>query len=351
MGGVSRLFPLPPYLKEPDPETLSLTADLPRGEPWGWAFARALFSSPLATRPRPWPKGLLALAEAGLRELVRKLEEARRAHPLPELGARPPLAAEADALNVLKSPSASALEALYAAHGAAPLALERAFLWEEGLSRVPLPPRVPLAGYARQLERLEALARRFHAGRPVPPTLLYGAHGSGKSTAVKNLLHLDLPQLRLIEVRPAGLGRLPELFERLAPQPQRVLLFFDDLAFDADDARYRAVKSLIEGSLLSWPENVWPVATTNQRNLLTTDWAAREAPDAFDRGQEARSLADRFGVVLTFPPFDKARYLEAVRLHLGRPLDPETEAAALRFAQEGRGFSGRTARHFALLYA
>ncbi|GIW24800.1 MAG: hypothetical protein KatS3mg069_1067 [Meiothermus sp.] len=183
--------------------------------------------------------------------------------------------------------------------------------------------------------------------------LLYGARGTGKSTSVKALRTQYADRgLRLIEVLADGLEQLPALLELLAPLPYKFVLYMDDLAFAGDDERFHKLKALLEGAVYERPSNVLVVATSNRRNLVTQHWSDRPAPDAndpasWDTLQDKLALADRFGLVLTFPPFDQQLYLEAVAYILGHELDEATHQAALQFALEGRGFSGRTARHFA----
>jgi len=350
------LVPLDPALLEGDAHALALGYDLPHGEPWGWALAQALLGARELARAllTANPPGLLALADDELKNLRRLREELRNRQPLSDLGVRPAHEAEWAALKVLESGDARDLVQVYRSYGHAPFACKGAFVFENQALPVENPglPRLSdLVGYQEQKRTLTKLAERFLKGRPVPPTLLYGARGSGKSTAVRALLtEYQKEGLRLIELFPESLFRLPELYATLRPLPQRFLLFLDDLALDADDEKARLLKSLLEGSLYARPENLWIVATSNRRNLVRESWADREGPAAWDTAEEIRSLADRFGVVITFPPFDQETYLKAVAHHLGRELNDALKERALRFAGEGRGFSGRSARQFAELY-
>jgi len=327
-----------------------LSLDLPQGEPWGYALAQALLKAPWAWRAlRPTP-GLLDLVRLDLEALFTELHRLREEKPLGSLGTRPPHPAEEGALEALLARDPEALVAVLQAHGPWPFALYRAFRFDGELR--PLPhPRLPreeeLLGYETQREALRENARRFLSGKPALHTLLYGARGTGKSTAAKGLLHL--PEARMVEVEPQALPRLEALLEKLSLLPHRFFLFLDDLSLDPEDEAFHHLKALLEGSLEGPPENVLLLATSNRRHLvrrLGENPLPGEAPHAWDALQEELALAERFGLVLTFPPFDKALYLKAVAHHLGRPLTEEEAQKALRFALE-KGFSGRVARQFA----
>ncbi|WP_160170782.1 DUF815 domain-containing protein [Thermus caliditerrae] len=328
-----------------------LPLDLPQGEPWGYAFAQSLLKAPWAWRAlRPTP-GVLDLIRLDLEALYPELLRRKQEFPLGDLGERAPHPAEEGALKALLARDPQALVETLQAHGPYPFALHRAFRF--GGEVRPLPrPRLPregeLIGYEAQLQALEANARRFLSGKPALHTLLYGARGTGKSTAAKGLLRL--PEARMVEVEPGALAHLESLLEQLALLPHRFFLFLDDLSLDPEDKAFHHLKALLEGSLEGPPENVLLLATSNRRHLVrqTGENPLPGAdPSAWDELQDTLALSERFGLVLTFPPFDKALYLKAVAHHLGRPLTQEEEREALRFALQ-KGFSGRVARQFAL---
>ncbi|MFN4071399.1 MAG: DUF815 domain-containing protein [Thermus caldifontis] len=328
-----------------------LDLDLPRGEPWGYAFAQCLLRAPWAWRAlRPTP-GLLQLMGQDLEALSQELVGRRKEYPLSDLGERPPHPAEEEALRALLARDPEALARVLQTHGPYPFALHRAFRFSgevHPLRTFRLPREDELIGYEAQLEALKANALRFLAGRPALHTLLYGARGTGKSTAAKSLLHL--PQARMVEVEPKALAHLESLLERLALLPHRFFLFLDDLSLDPEEEAFHHLKALLEGSLEGPPENVLLLATSNRRHLVRHQGEnplPGADPSAWDELQDALALSERFGLVLTFPPFDKGLYLKAVAHHLGRPLTPEEEKEALRFALQ-KGFSGRVARQFAL---
>lgn len=355
---MSTLFP---PLPEP-PRRALLEADLPRGEPWGWLLAEVLLEAEGLARKlltQGLSPGLAQILQDELLALRQRLHVLRNSDRLSSFGLREPSPAELAALEVLEHGDADDLLELYRQHGYGPFARHSAYLFEGRLEAVANPDPVDfsaLVGFERQIAALKTNVERFLEGQPALPTLLYGARGCGKSTAVKALRSTYAARgLRLVEVLYRGLGHLPQLLETLRPLPQKFLLYLDDLAFSAEDPGFHQLKALLEGAVYQRPANVLVVATSNRRNLINESWADRPEPGdgdpaAWDTLQNKLALADRFGLVLTFPPFDQQSFLRTVAYLLGRELDEATRQAALRFAQEGRGFSGRTARQFADWY-
>ena len=211
-----------------------------------------------------------------------------------------------------------------------------------------------------QKERVDANTRQFVAGRPANNVLLTGSRGTGKSSLVKAMLAKYARRgLRLIELEKAGLGHLPELFDRVAGEPYRYILFCDDLSFTAGEAGYPALKAALDGSLASPADNVLIYATSNRRHLMPEYFDENEAtrhignevhPD--EATEEKISLSERFGLWVSFYPVDQAHYL-AIARHWAQYLsgNPITQAnfdaEALRWAL-GRGSrSGRVAWQFA----
>jgi len=101
------------------------------------------------------------------------------------------------------------------------------------------------------------------------------------------------------------------------------------------------------------PDNVALYATSNRRHLLKERFRDRPDPldddvHRWDSQHEKLALADRFGLTITFPDAGQRRYLELVRgLARRRGLEqPALEEAAIRFAEWGNGYSGRTAAQF-----
>jgi len=246
----------------------------------------------------------------------------------------------------------------YRSQGAGLLARYLAFRWQRGrlrgIAQVALPDLAGLVALERQLSQLRANTEAFLAARPAHHTLLYGPRGSGKSTAVRGLLRAYAERnLRLVEVPVAALGELPRIAELLRPRPHRYLLFVDDLAFESNDHGYQPLKTLLEGSFMGCPDNLLVIATSNRRHLVRENFSDRPDPlnddvHRWDTHNERLALADRFGLTITFPGATQKRYLLLVtELARREGLElPAGMAAAVRFAEWGNGYSGRTAQQY-----
>jgi predicted AAA+ superfamily ATPase len=244
-------------------------------------------------------------------------------------------------------------------HGTGAAARFPALRWQEGELRGIAHPAVAdaaeLVGVDEQLERLFTNTEALLNGAPAHNVLLYGPRGSGKSTAVRSLLPRYAGRgLRLVELAGDDLQRLPEVVEQVRALPQRFVLYVDDLSFEQDDRRYHPLKTLLEGSLTARPVNVVLYATSNRRHLLRERLSERPGPGedddvhAWDTHNERLALADRFGLTLTFPSATQRRYLEIVSALAEREgiVASDLRDRAVRFADWGNGYSGRTARQF-----
>ena len=230
--------------------------------------------------------------------------------------------------------------------------------------RMQLPDLDDLLHIERQKRLAERNTRQFVSGFPANHMLLWGARGTGKSSLIRALLgRYGAKRLRLVEVDTHDLSRLPDLVEPLARRTERFVIFADDLAFDADDAGYRALKALLDGRLGGLPENVLLYATSNRRHLVPEPRHENE-PGADselhpgEASEERISLSERFGLWLAFHPLLQEQYLEVVQHYLGRlgMRIPESEqervaVEAVRFATLRGSRSARVASQFAADYA
>jgi hypothetical protein len=212
-----------------------------------------------------------------------------------------------------------------------------------------------------QKEELSRNTRQFLAGLPANNALLWGPRGTGKSSLVKALLNAYAPAgLRLVEVERHDLVDLPDIVDALASRSARYIVFCDDLSFDEHDQTYRALKTVLDGSVLSTPENLLIYATSNRRHLvperLRDNNDARHDEDGevhqSEAVEERISLSERFGLWLSFHQFNQDRYLDIVDHWLAAFDVPardsaEVRRAALQWALLHGSRSGRAAHQFA----
>lgn len=207
---------------------------------------------------------------------------------------------------------------------------------------------------------------QFIAGLPANNVLLTGARGTGKSSLVKACLDTFAHQgLRLIEIERDHLADLGEIIELLTSRPERFILFCDDLSFEAGEAGYRALKSALDGSLMPLADNTLIYATSNRRHLVPEYMADNANYQPTTNGEihpsenveEKISLAERFGLWLSFYPPKQDEYLTMVTYWLNyfgvkdATLIVPAHHAALIWALEHGARSGRIAWQFARDYA
>jgi predicted AAA+ superfamily ATPase len=261
-----------------------------------------------------------------------------------------------------KSPNAEMLETF------------QAFRWRTGRGVGRLDPIDAVAGFDledligvdRSVEALDRNTRQLLAGLPFNDVLLHGERGTGKSSAVRGLLSRYFEEgLRVVEVDRNDLAELPLLLSALregtaaVPNRYSFLVFCDDLSFGSSELGFRELKAALEGGIEARPLRVCVIATSNRRRLLPETMEENRQARVDGTGQlhlgevleEKLALADRFGLVLGFYACNQATYLEIVAHWLRdadlAPLDELAREAALRFALERGGRSGRIARQFA----
>jgi uncharacterized protein len=215
----------------------------------------------------------------------------------------------------------------------------------------------------RQKEwRLVANTCQFVAGRPANNVLLTGARGTGKSSLIKACLNEFAPQgLRLIEVDKADMVDLTDIVDAIAERAERFVVFCDDLSFDEGEPGYKALKSVLDGSVAQASDNVLIYATSNRRHLLPEYMSENLTYTHTEDGEvhpgevveEKISLSERFGLWLSFYPFTQTEYLAIVEQwlrNLGENDAARIDAArkeALVWALERGSRSGRVAYQFA----
>lgn len=224
-----------------------------------------------------------------------------------------------------------------------------------------------LLGVEKQIEVMEHNTRQFLAGLPANNALLWGSRGTGKSSIIKALLNEYAPQgLRVIQIEKEDLIYLSEIFSVVEDQPYRFILLCDDLTFEPGELSYKMLKSALDGSVYSPPENVLIYVTSNRRHLLP-EYETDQRGGMFVNGElqqsevmeEKISLSDRFGLWVAFYAFSQDRYLDAVRLAITRearerqvdiPLTKELEQEAIKWSHDKSKRCGRTAYQFSKNY-
>ena len=215
-----------------------------------------------------------------------------------------------------------------------------------------------LCGIDTQIAKVEQNTRQFIDGEPANNVLLTGARGTGKSSIVKGLLNKYAKQgLRLIEVEKNDLVDLPYIVDQVAPRKERFLLFCDDLSFHGAEDGYIALKVALDGSISTTSDNLLIYATSNRRHLMPEYMAenleTRYVGDEINPGEtveEKISLSERFGLWVTFYPFDQDEFLQIVGQwlkHFGASASEETKEEALQWALQKGSRSGRVAYQFA----
>jgi len=206
---------------------------------------------------------------------------------------------------------------------------------------------------------------QFVRGLPANNVLLTGARGTGKSSLIKACLNAYADQgLRLIEVDKADLVDLPDIIDVVSDRPEKFMIFCDDLSFEDGEPGYKALKSILDGSVAAATPNVLIYATSNRRHLLPEYMKDNLSYTHTDDGEvhpgevieEKISLSERFGLWVSFYPFSQDEYLTIVGqwlTALGLPegtLD-KARPEALVWALERGSRSGRVAYQFARDYA
>ncbi|MBF5003626.1 ATP-binding protein [Diaphorobacter caeni] len=216
-----------------------------------------------------------------------------------------------------------------------------------------------------QKEKIQRNTQQFVDGKTANNVLLTGARGTGKSSLIKACLNAYADKgLRLIEVDKADLVDLPDIVEVVSNRPEKFVVFCDDLSFEDGEASYKALKSILDGSVAASTPNVLIYATSNRRHLLPEymqeNLSYKHTADGEvhpgEAVEEKISLSERFGLWVSFYPFSQEEYLTIVSQwlrSLGVPEAAIVEARpqALVWALERGSRSGRVASQFARDFA
>ncbi|SHE34629.1 hypothetical protein SAMN02746089_00103 [Caldanaerobius fijiensis DSM 17918] len=220
----------------------------------------------------------------------------------------------------------------------------------EGISNVDPVTFDDLIGYEEERKIIIDNTKAFLKGLPASNVLLYGERGTGKSSTVKALLNEFSSQgLRMVEVSLNDVMYLSDIINYVKNRGLKFILFFDDLSFDETEMRYKEFKSILEGGIEILPPNVIIYATSNRRHIVKELTSDNELNNR-DTKEEKLSLADRFGITVTFTTPDQKKYLDIVRgLAQRYCIDMDwniLREEALRWAMWHNGRSPRSARQF-----
>jgi uncharacterized protein len=216
-----------------------------------------------------------------------------------------------------------------------------------------------------QKEKIQRNTEQFVNGKPANNVLLTGARGTGKSSLIKACLNeYSARGLRLIEVDKADLTDLPDIVEIVSDRAQKFIVFCDDLSFEEGEPGYKALKSILDGSVAAATPNVLIYATSNRRHLLPEYMTENLTYTRADDGEihpgevveEKISLSERFGLWVSFYPFSQDEYLTIVAQWLSsfgvdKAAIEAARPASLVWALERGSRSGRVAYQFARDFA
>jgi predicted AAA+ superfamily ATPase len=217
----------------------------------------------------------------------------------------------------------------------------------------------------QQKEKIQRNTLQFLQGLPANNVLLTGARGTGKSSLVKACLNTYAAQgLRLIEVDKHDMVDLPDIIDVVAARPEKFMVFCDDLSFDEGEPGYKALKSILDGTVAAASPNVLIYATSNRRHLLPEYMKDNLSYTHTEDGEvhpgevieEKISLSERFGLWVSFYPFSQDEYLHIVdqwlqSLGVAKDASAKAHPEALIWALERGSRSGRVAYQFARDFA
>ena len=216
-----------------------------------------------------------------------------------------------------------------------------------------------------QKEKIKRNTEQFVGGKPANNVLLTGSRGTGKSSLIKACLNeYSARGLRLIEVDKTDLTDLPDIVDVVSELPEKFIVFCDDLSFEEGEPGYKALKSILDGSIAAATPNVLIYATSNRRHLLPEYMTENLTYTHTEDGEvhpgevveEKISLSERFGLWVSFYPFSQDEYLTIVAQWLSsfgvdQAAIEAARPASLVWALERGSRSGRVAYQFARDYA
>lgn len=249
------------------------------------------------------------------------------------------------------------LKDYYGEYGCGIFERHQAFVWDETLVGVRNYDKITfdqLVGYERQKDALIENTEFFLKGFRSNNVLLHGDRGTGKSSCVKALLNkFKDSKLKLISLNKNHVEHLYKIIELIADRGCKFIVFIDDLSFEETEISYKHFKSIIDGGIEAQPSNILIYVTSNRRHIIKETWKDRGDTGEVhsnDGMQERLSLADRFGLNITFTSPDKEAYLNIVKALVKQEnliIDEDILIEeALKWDARQKGRSGRVARQF-----
>ncbi len=203
---------------------------------------------------------------------------------------------------------------------------------------------------------------RYFNGLPANHALLWGARGTGKSSVVKGSFQKLLQQETalspfLLEIHAQDIAVMPAIIRQISQFNRPLLIFCDDLSFELNDSAYKALKSLLDGSIENLESQILFYATSNRRHLLAYEHDSTQSNvvQAQDSREEKISLSDRFGLWIGFHPLSQDTYLQIIENYFAHFNIKEKrlswQASAIEWSRTRGSLSGRTAWQFFKDYA
>ena len=258
---------------------------------------------------------------------------------------------------------ADALERLAPAElTTAPLKPAIGYMWNhhyarcDAVDKIHHIPLATLKGVESQSQKLYENTKAFAEGKLANNALLWGARGTGKSSLIKAVHGALLAEgydLSIVEIAREDITDLPVLMRYLSTQKERFIVYCDDLAFEASESSYKALKAALEGGLSGRPHNIVFYASSNRRHLMARQMIDNERATAINPSEaieEKISLSDRFGLWIGFHSIDQEGYLAIIDSYIAHYQLPvsldDIRQSALQWAMERGHRSGRTAHQY-----